>query len=176
VTGILAFARVMMLCVGAWLALWTTQAAAQVSGSESFRGQIIAPEVSGSRHVTSSIVVASGVFVGVGRIVEVANRPGDPDNVSRDDLVFPAGRLHIRNASQAPELSVNHKTCALTAVIKQTTTVQGGTGKFRRATGTFRGVVRAWAVARRSANGICNLRADTLLDADAVSGQGDLRF
>jgi hypothetical protein len=33
------------------------------------------------------------VFRGVGRIVEIPNLPADPDNVSRDDLVFPSGTM-----------------------------------------------------------------------------------
>ena len=33
-------------------------------------------------------------FSGVGRIVELPNLPDDPDNVGRDDLVFPEGIMH----------------------------------------------------------------------------------
>jgi hypothetical protein len=47
--------------------------------------------------VASSIIVFRGVFNGVGRIVEVPNRPGDPDTVSRDNLVFPGGTMHLRS-------------------------------------------------------------------------------
>jgi hypothetical protein len=154
----------------------TSPAAAGTSGKEAFRGQIIAPAVSGTRHVVSSIVVAKGVFTGAGKIVEVANRPGDPDNVSRDDLVFPKGRLHILNTSQAPQISLDPQTCAVTAKIKQTTKVVGGTGRFRHASGTFKGTVEAWGVAARNPDGSCNEQADLLIDADAVAARGTLSF
>lgn len=149
-------------------------AAARTTGKESFRGQIIAPAKSGTRHVVSSIIVSKGVFTGVGKIVEVPNRPGDPANVSRDNLVFPTGTMHIRNTSQAPKISLDQQTCAVRAVIKQTMKVQGGTGKFRHASGTFASTVRAWGVAARNSDGSCNPQAELLLDADAVSGRGTL--
>jgi len=157
-------------------ALSAGPAAARTTGKESFRGQIIAPAESGTRHVVSSIIVAEGVFTGVGRIVEVANKPGDPPNVTRDDLVYPVGTMHIRSMSRAPRISVNQQFCAVTASIKQTTKVLGGTGKFRHAAGTFTGGVRGWGVAARNADGTCNTQADLLLDADAVSGRGTLSF
>jgi hypothetical protein len=162
--------------VAVMVALSAGPAAARTTGKESFSGQIIAPAGSGTRHIASSIVAARGVFAGAGKIVEVANKPGDPDNVSRDDLVFPGGTLHIRNTSQAPRFSANQQTCAITGTIKQATKVQGGTGIFRHATGTFAGKVSVWGVAARNADGSCNMEADLLLDADAVSGRGTLSY
>jgi hypothetical protein len=50
--------------------------------------------------VVGSGVTMSGVFSGVGRIVERPNRPGDSAKGSRDDLVFPAGTLHIVNVDR----------------------------------------------------------------------------
>jgi hypothetical protein len=165
-----------VLSIGVTFAVSPVPAAARTSGKESFRGQIIAPAKAGTRHAVSSIVVAEGVFTGAGKIVEVANRPGDPDDVSRDDLVFPGGTMHIRNTSQPPKVSADQQTCALTASIKQTTKVQGGTGKFRHASGTFTGTAHAWGVAARNPDGTCNMQADLLLDADAVAGRGTLSF
>ncbi|UGS38394.1 hypothetical protein [Capillimicrobium parvum] len=60
--------------------------------------------------------------------------------------------------------------------IKQTGKIQGGTRKFRHATGTFKGTVRAYAVLARNPDGSCNQQADALLDADAFSGRGTLSF
>jgi hypothetical protein len=130
----------------------------------------------GDRTVVSSIIVANGVFTGVGRIVEVANRPGDPDNVNRDDLVFGQGRMHIRNTNQAPEFSVDPQTCAFTARLKQTSKIQGGTSKFRHASGTFASGVRAWGALARNPDGSCNEQADPLLEADVVFARGTLSF
>lgn len=162
------------LAVGLTLAVAALPAAAKTAATESFRGQIIAPAESGRRHVAASIIVMTGAFTGVGTIVEVANRPGDPESVSRDNLVFPSGTLQIRNASQPPKISFDPKTCAVTATIKQTTTVEGGTRAFRNASGTFAGTVRAWGIAPRNPNGSCNSHADPLLDADAISARGTL--
>jgi hypothetical protein len=165
-----------VLVIGTSLVVSAAPAAARTTGSESFRGQIIAPAKSGTRNVVSSIVVAQGVFTGVGKIVEVANRPGDPDNVSRDNLVFPSGTMHIRNTSQTPVFTMDPQTCAVTGRIKQTTRVQGGTRKFRHASGTFKGTVHAWGVAAHNPDGSCNQQAVLLLDADALSARGTLSF
>lgn len=165
-----------VLAIGFTLAVSTAPAVARTTGKESFRGQIIAPSESGTRTVVSSIIVANGVFTGVGRIVEVANRPGDPDNVNRDDLVFGQGRMHIRNTNQAPEFSVDPQTCAFTARLKQTSKIQGGTSKFRHASGTFASGVRAWGALARNPDGSCNEQADPLLEADVVFARGTLSF
>jgi hypothetical protein len=161
--------------IGVIVALSADPATARTTGKESFRGQIIAPAQSG-RHVVSSIIVARGVFAGVGRIVEVANKPGDPDNVNRDNLVFRGGTMHIRSTSQAPHFSVNRQTCLVKVTIKQTGKIVGGTGRFRHAAGTTAGNVRGWGVAARNADGTCNMRANFVLEADAVSARGTLSF
>jgi type 1 fimbria pilin len=166
-----------VLAVGSPLAAAAVPAAARTTGRLSFHGQIIAVSRNGQRTVVSSIVAARGVFNGVGKIVEVPNRPGDPDNVSRDDLVFGAGTMHIVNINRGqPQISLDPQTCAATVRIKQTTRIQGGTRKFRHATGTSKSTVRAYAVLARNPDGSCNEQADALLDADVVSGRGTLSF
>src|SRR3954452_6847607 len=75
-------------------------ALAQTSGRESIQGTIVASGESGTRTLLSSVFVATGAFTGTGDDVEVANRPGDPENVTRDALVFRGGRIHIRVPSQ----------------------------------------------------------------------------
>ena len=164
------------LAVGPTSAAAAAPTAARTTGKESFRGQIIAPAKAGTRQVVSTIVGAKGVFRGAGTLVEVENRPGDPDNVTRDDLVFPQGTLHIRNTSRAPQFAVDPQTCAVTARVMQTTEIQGGTRRFRHASGTFTGSVHGWGVAARNPDGTCNQQADFLLEADAVSAHGTLSF
>jgi hypothetical protein len=149
-------------------------AAGRTTGKESFNGAIVASGASGTRTVVSSFIAASGVFTGTGRVVEVPNRPGDPDNVSRDDLVFPQGRLHIVNTNQPPKTSLNPQTCALTVRIKQTTKVRGGTGRFRDATGTSTGTVRGWGIAARNPDGTCSQQLALLLEVDVVASRGTL--
>ena len=165
-----------VLSIGVSAAFFASPAGARTSGKASFRGQIIAINQNGSRKVVSSIITVKGVFTGVGTIVEIDNRPGDPENVVRDDLVFPGGTMHIRTTNQAPQFSLDPQTCSATATIKQTARVQGGTGKFRRASGRFTARLRAWGVAARNPDGTCSMEADLLMDADSLSGRGTLSF
>src|SRR5207302_4683709 len=109
--------------------------AAETTGSETFRGVIVASGSSGERVVVTSTVVAKGVFSGVGRIVEVPNLPGDPDNVSRDDLVFPGGSIHLVSTTLDFSFSVNPRSCTFSVMLQQTGTAEGGTGQFAAATG-----------------------------------------
>jgi len=68
--------------------------------------------VSGTRTVISSVLVAKGVFRGVGRIVELPDLPGDPPNFSRDDLVFAEGTMHLVSATVAiTSFSQNPRNC-----------------------------------------------------------------
>src|SRR5438876_289428 len=83
-----------------------------------------------------------------------ADRRGDSAKVSRDDLVFAGGTLHIVNEDRGhPSLAVNRRTCTATFKVPKTTTVDGGTGRFAGATGTFVGAVSGSGVARRRADG-----------------------
>jgi len=150
---------------------------ARTSGSERFDGGLVVSNASGKRVVAGSVVAMSGAFSGVGRIVERANRPGDSGKVSRDDLVFAAGTLHIVNVDRGPEtLAVNRRTCTATFKVPKTTTIDGGTGRFAGATGTFVGDVTGSAVARRNVDGSCDQQHAPLFEIDAVMGTGTLRF
>src|SRR4051812_5982221 len=70
-------------------------AGARTAGAERFSGFLVSSGISGDRQVLATRVWASGIFTGVGRIVERPNLPKDSDDVSRDNLVFPAGTLRI---------------------------------------------------------------------------------
>ena len=149
---------------------------AQTSGRESIQGTIVASGESGTRTLLSSVFVATGTFTGTGHDVEVANRPGDPQNGTRDDLVFPRGKLHIRVTSQTPTMSANEKTCVGAVRIKQTIKVVGGTRRFRHASGTFAGTIHGWGVSPRNPDGTCSQQADLLLETDVFSMRGTLSF
>jgi hypothetical protein len=151
-------------------------AAGRTSGRESIQGTIVASGESGTRTLLSSVFVAAGAFTGTGHDVEVANRPGDPQNVSRDDLVFPGGKIHIRVASQPPTMSANPQTCVGSVRITQTIKVVGGTGRFRHASGTFAGTLHGWGVSPRNPDGTCLQQAELLLEVDVISMRGTLSF
>jgi hypothetical protein len=86
------------------------------------------------------------------------------------------GKMHLRTTNQAPEFSGDPQTCAVKATIKQSARVQGGTGRFRNASGRFRSTVRAWGVAARNPDGTCNMEADLLIEADLITASGRLSF
>jgi hypothetical protein len=145
-------------------------------GSERFDGALVVSGASGKRTVVGSVVAMSGVFKGVGRIVERANRPGDSDKVSRDDLVFAAGTLHIVNVMGRASFAANPQTCTVRIKAQQRTTIAGGSGRFAAATGTFSGTVTGFGVARRKADGSCDLKNAGLGELDTVTGTGTLMF
>ncbi len=171
------FRATLVLALAGIAVVAAAPAAARVSGRESAHGQIIAVARHGHRTVVSSIIVVRGVFDGAGKIVEVPNRPRDPANASRDNLVFAEGTLRIISFDQGPpKISLNPKTCVASVRIKQTTRVTGGTGRFRHASGRFHSLVRAHTALARNADGSCNERAAALLDGDTLSGRGTLSF
>jgi hypothetical protein len=151
-------------------------ASAQASGAEQFTGFLVATGVSGERVVQATLVRARGVFDGVGRIVEVPNLPTDPDNVSRDDLVFRQGTLHLISANQDFQFSLNPHSCRATITIHQTSTFDGGTGLFSGASGTGTGTVNGSALLQRNADGSCSTELAPAHEIDRVSGTGTLSF
>ena len=163
-----------MLATGLTITTTVAPAATRTTGKESFRGVLIAGGKANTRNIISTFVAADGVFSGHGRIVEVPNRPGDADNIFRDDLVFPQGKLHLVTTNRSFKTSVNPKTCALRATIRQTARIEGGTGMFRHATGTFVGGVQGRGVTLRSPDGTCSQHGALLLEVDLVSGHGTL--
>lgn len=167
--ALLAVAAMLVTCAAA-------PGAARTSGPEQFDGGLIVSGASGTRKVVGSVVAARGVFNGVGRVVERPNRPGESDQISRDDLVFLAGTIHIVNLNRHVSLSINRRTCKATFKAVQRTTVEGGTGRFTNATGTFAGTVTASAVTRRKSDGSCDQVHPTLAEVDSFSASGTLTF
>jgi hypothetical protein len=150
--------------------------AGAASGGESFNGVIVASGASGTRTVVSSVVVAKGVFTGVGRIVEIPDLPTDPANFSRDDLVFARGTMHLVSATVDASFSIDPRSCVFDATLQQTSEIQGGTGMFAHASGTGTATVRAHGIAAHDPDGSCSEDRDALLDVDVVSSVGTLSF
>jgi hypothetical protein len=149
-------------------------AAARTHGKQSFRGVIVASGQSGTRVVVSTLIVGRGVVKGDGRVVEVANRPGDPDTVSRDNLVFGRGSLHLISTTKSFVPSIDPSTCAETVRIRQTQRIHGGTGVFRHASGRFSGGIRGLGVAARNPDGTCSEQLPSLLEVAIFSMRGKL--
>ena len=168
-----------LLAAGAVLAVSAAPAlpAAAASGAETFSGTIVFSGVPGTntRTVTASVVRAQGVFRGVGRFAEVA--PADAAGVSRDDLVFPSGTLHLVSTLGSGPFSVNPHSCLFTGTSQLAWEVIGGTGQFTGATGSFTGTVSGRARLARNPDGSCSF---TLLppahEVDKFTESGTLSF
>ncbi len=164
-----------LLAVGIALAV-SAPATAQTTGNETFNGVIVTSGSSGERVVVSSIVVAKGVFSGVGRVVEIPNLPTDPDNVARDDLVFADGSIHIVSTIVDASFSLNPQSCVFSGSVQQTGTVVGGTGLFAAATGSYTGTATARGIARRNPDGSCSQEQAPLHELDMIASSGSLSF
>jgi hypothetical protein len=170
-TGVLLAAGI-ALAISAATAL---PAAAATSGSETFTGTIVTSGVSGTRTVISSVVVAKGVFSGVGHVVELPSLPGDPDNVSRDDLVFPEGTMHLVSTNVGISFSINPN-CLANATIQQTAEIIGGTGQFAAATGQFSATIGGPALLARNPDGSCSFTQPPLHEEAMFTDSGTLSF
>jgi hypothetical protein len=150
-------------------------AAATTSGSETLSGTIVTSGVSGTRTVISSVLVAKGVFSGVGRVVELPSLPGDPPNVSRDDLVFPEGTMHLVSTNVGISFSLTPG-CLANATIQQTAVIIGGTGQFAAATGSFTATIGGPALLARNPDGSCSFTQPALHEEDMFTDTGTLSF
>ena len=162
------------LGAGLGIAAACVPAATATTGKQSFSGYIGAVGTQSDRRVVGSVVVAKGVYDGVGRVVERPNRPGDSGRVTRDDLVFPEGVIHIVSTQQHFAIKPDPVSCTFTAEVKQTTRFDGGTGKFAHATGSFTGGVRGTALARRTPAGACDQKHSPLFELDRFTASGTM--
>jgi len=163
------------LVIGAVLA-GSPPATARTSGHETFSGFIAASNASGTREVVSSAVVATGVLAAIGKVVEVPNLPNDPGNVSRDELVFASGLMHLVTTNGDATFSIDPRTCVGTFTIKQTQTIEGGTGRFSRASGAFAGTLIGRGLATRNPDGSCNADEGPSYELDTFTLSGRLAF
>jgi len=146
------------------------------SGNETMSGAIVVSGLSGARNVVSSAIVAKGAFSGVGKIVERDNLPGDPDTVSRDDLVFAQGTLHIVNTNLDVSFQLDPRTCVYSVNAKQTSRIEGGTGRFVHSSGTFAATVVAHGIGSRHPDGSCADDQAPLSEVDGIEAHGTLAF
>jgi hypothetical protein len=140
------------------------------------KGFVVASGESGTRQVLASSVRARGVFNGVGKIVETENLPGDPDNASRDDLVFAEGSLHIISLTLDAKINVDPESCVVTVELQQATTIEGGTGLFANASGNAVGKVSGFGLAQRAADGSCDPTQAPRFEVDQIAGTGTLSY
>jgi hypothetical protein len=156
-----------------------TPASAATSGSETLSGTIVfaAVPATNTRTVVGSVVLAKGVFKGVGRFVELPHQPTDPPDVSQDDLVFPSGTMHLASTlGNLLSFSINPHNCLFTGTQQLTFDVTGGTGQFADATGSFTGTVSALALLVRDPDGSCSLTQVPRHEVDKFAETGTLSF
>ena len=152
-------------------------AAAATSGSQTFKGAIVTSGVSGTGPVITSVIIAKEAFSGAGRILELENQPGDEDHVSRVNLVFARGSMHLVNTTLGdPQPSVNPRSCVATITIRQTGEIAGGTRQFTTATGSLSSTVTVRAVLARNPDGSCSFEHEPLHEVDLITATGTLSF
>ena len=100
-------------------------------------GTIVTSGASGTSTVIKTVIVAKGVFDGVGQIAQFPSLPSDPPNVNQADLIYPVGTMHLVATTVGFTSSVNPRTCRFTATLQQTAVVTSGTGLFANASGDF---------------------------------------
>ncbi len=151
-------------------------AAAATSGSETVRGILVTSGVSGTRTAISSVAVAMGVFNGVGRVVEIPRQPGDQPNVSRDDLVYPEGTMHLVSTTVGASFTVNPNNCLFDGTLQENSQITGGTGLFVNASGTFTGTISPQGLLPRNPDGTCAAGQPSLHEVDMIAFSGTLSF
>jgi hypothetical protein len=169
------FVKGVLLAAGTALAICAAPAmpaAAAASGSETFSGTIVFAAVPGTntRTVIGSVVVARGVFRGVGRVVELSEPLG------LDDLVFPSGTMHLVSTLGSLSFSVNPHSCLFTGTQQLSWQVTGGTGQFADATGSFTGTDSGRALLARNPDGSCSFTQQPRLEVDKFAESGTLSF
>ena len=115
------------------------------------------------------------MFRGVGRFVELV--PPDAAGVSRDDLVFGSGTLHMFS-TPGTELSSSFNThsCLFTGTQQFTWDVTGGIGQFDDAAGSVTGTVSAVALLGRNPDGSCSFMPFPHHEVDKFAQSGTLSF
>jgi hypothetical protein len=168
-----------LLAAAAALAISATAAlpaAAATSGSETLSGTLVTSGVSGTRTVISSVVVAKGVFTGVGQIVEVPSLPTDPPNSSRDDLVFPEGTIHLLSITVGASFTLDPHSCLFRLTVRQTGEITGGTGQFADATSSSTGTVSGQGLLPRNPDRSCSTTQTPRHEVDMIASSGTLSF
>ena len=152
----------------------TIQPAGAATVNEKIDGVLVAvPSPSGERQLLASPAVARGVFNGVGRFVELPSGDSGPILV---DAVFAAGtlKLEIINGDDGV-LEINARSCIFMFVGPQEVhVVEGGTGRFKGATGNLVDTLTARGVAARNPDGSCDENQAPVIEVDTVTASGTL--
>jgi hypothetical protein len=115
------------------------------------------------------------VFRGVGRFVELV--PTDTAGISRDDLVFRSGTLHlVSRLGNLLSSYVNPHSCLFNGTQQLTWDVTGGTGQFAGATGSVTGTVSGRALLARNPDGSCSFTQTPRHEVDKFTESGTLSF
>ena len=124
-----------------------------------------------TRTVISSVVVARGVFRGVGRVVELSQPLG------RDDLVFRSGIMHVVSTLGDLSFPINPHSCLFAGTQQLTWDVTGGTGQFADAAGSVTGTVSVVALLARNPDGSCSAATQQpRREVDKFAESGTLSF
>jgi hypothetical protein len=151
------------LC-GTGLASASTSAAApSASGTEHL--YLMTTQPSASRY---SIIV-NGVFTAGG--VDISGRTTDTVRVT--DGTF---KVHHGGAVHVIKQQLNPRTCLAQFEATGAITLGGGTGAYKKLTGSGKALISELAIARRNSKGACNLNANPLVNEQTITATAHVRL
>jgi hypothetical protein len=103
-------------------------------------------------------------------------QPGDPPNVSRVDLVYPEGTMHLVSTTVGFSPDLNPHSCLLRLTLQENSQITGGTGLFAHASGIFTGTISPQGLLPRNPDGSCAVEQPSLHEVDTVTFSGTLSF
>jgi hypothetical protein len=89
--------------------------------------------------------------------------------------VFPGGTMHLVTTALDFAASVDPRSCRVSVRLDQTQTIDGGSGRFADATGSFSGVLTGSGLASRNPDGSCSEEA-FVIEVAAFRLSGTLSF
>lgn len=147
---------------GAGLAL-ASPSAATTSGAEHF--YLMTTQPSASRYT----LIATGAFTGYG--TDIAGSSTDTARVHGGSF-----KIHHGGKFRIIKESVNPRTCVAVFEASAKFTLGGGTGAYKKLTGSGTAVISELAIAPRAKNGTCNLNANPVVNEETITATGHVRL
>jgi hypothetical protein len=137
-----------------------------------------APPKSGTEHIylmttqpTESryAVIATGVFTAGG--TDIAGN-------TTDTVKLPGGTFKINHGGQPHNVKqqVDPTTCLGVFEATAKITVGGGTGKYRRITGSGSATINDMAIASRTKRGVCDFNANPVVNEQTITARAQVKF
>ena len=151
------------LCSAGLASASTSAPAVSNSGTEHF--YLMTTQPSASKYS----IIASGVFTTGG--LDIAGGATDTARVKGGTF-----KIHHGGAFHIIKQSVNPKTCLAQFEATASFTLGGGTGAYKKLTGSGKAVISELAIAPRGRNGACNLNGNPVINEETITGTARVRL